>query len=300
MRASPSSLSLARLEILAAMTVFGTIGVFVRCIHLPSSVIALVRGLVGAAFLLLVIACKRARPDRAAIRENLPLLCLSGAAVGFNWILLFEAYRYTTVATATLCYYFAPIFVTLLSPLLLAERLTRRKVLCALVALGGMVLVSGLPQSGLPTLAEAKGILFGFGAAVFYASVVLMNKKFTRIGAFDKTMVQLAAAAVVLLPYTLATEDCRALSPTPLAVLLLVVVGVVHTGVCYTLYFSSLTHLPAQTAALFSYIDPVVAILLSAFLLGEPLGLPGAVGAALVLGSTLVSELPERKLFVNN
>lgn len=300
MKPNLSSPSMARAQIIAAMTVFGTIGIFVRYIHLPSSIIALVRGIIGAAFLLLVLGLKRTRPDGAAIRKNLLLLCLSGAAIGFNWILLFEAYHYTTVATATLCYYFAPIFVTLLSPFLLGEGLTRRKILCVLAALGGMVLVSGLPQAGLPSLSEAKGILFGFGAAILYASVVLMNKKIAGIGAFDKTMVQLAAAAVVLLPYTLVTEDYSALSPTPLAIFLLVVVGVVHTGVCYTLYFASLAYLPAQTAALFSYIDPVVAILLSAFFLGEPMGLLGAVGAVLVLGSTLVSELPEGKLFVNN
>ena len=300
MKPNLSSPSMARAQIIAAMTVFGTIGIFVRYIHLPSSIIALVRGIIGAAFLLLVLGLKRTRPDGAAIRKNLLLLCLSGAAIGFNWILLFEAYHYTTVATATLCYYFAPIFVTLLSPFLLGEGLTRRKILCVLAALGGMVLVSGLPQTGLPSLSEAKGILFGFGAAILYASVVLMNKKIAGIGAFDKTMVQLAAAAVVLLPYTLVTEDYSALSPTPLAIFLLVVVGVVHTGVCYTLYFASLAHLTAQTAALFSYIDPVVAILLSAFFLGEPMGLLGAVGAVLVLGSTLVSELPKGKLFVNN
>ena len=300
MKPNLSSPSMARAQIIAAMTVFGTIGIFVRYIHLPSSIIALVRWIIGAAFLLLVLGLKRTRPDGAAIRKNLLLLCLSGAAIGFNWILLFEAYHYTTVATATLCYYFAPIFVTLLSPFLLGEGLTRRKILCVLAALGGMVLVSGLPQTGLPSLSEAKGILFGFGAAILYASVVLMNKKIAGIGAFDKTMVQLAAAAVVLLPYTLVTEDYSALSPTPLAIFLLVVVGVVHTGVCYTLYFASLAHLTAQTAALFSYIDPVVAILLSAFFLGEPMGLLGAVGAVLVLGSTLVSELPKGKLFVNN
>ena len=300
MKQNLSSLAMAKVQIITAMTAFGTIGIFVRYIHLPSSIIALVRGIIGAAFLLLVLRLKGTRPDLAAIRKNLLLLCLSGAAIGFNWILLFEAYHYTTVATATLCYYFAPIFVTLLSPFLLGERLTRRKILCVLAALGGMVLVSGAPQSGIPPLSEVKGILLGLGAAVLYASVVLMNKKIAGVGAFDKTMVQLAAAAVVLLPYTLATENLFALSPTPLALFLLVVVGVVHTGVCYTLYFGSLDHLPAQTAALFSYIDPVVAILLSAFFLGEPMGLLGAMGAALVLGSTLVSELPEGKLFVNN
>ena len=134
----------AQFQIITAMVIFGTIGLFVRQISLPSSVIAVVRGLVGAALLLLAAVAGKKRPNLAAIRTNLGKLLLSGVLIGFNWILLFEAYRFTTVATATLCYYLAPVFITLASPLVLKERLTAKKALCVLAALLGMVPVSGV------------------------------------------------------------------------------------------------------------------------------------------------------------
>ena len=282
----------AKRDLIFSVSVFGTIGIFVRWIGLPSSVIALVRGAVGAAFLLLLARFRHAPIDRAALRRRWQLLLLSAAMMSFNWITLFEAYRYTTVATATLCYYMAPIFVTLISPVLLKERLTARKLLCVFLALAGMVFVSGVPQSGLPGPSEAKGILLALCSAALYAGVILINKYLAGVPAYDRTLLQLACAAAVMIPYILLTEDLSAMSVTPLGAVLLLIVAVFHTGWCYALYFGSMTVLSAQTVALFSYIDPIVAILLSALLLKEPLGWSGILGAALVLGSTLVSELP--------
>ena len=282
----------AKRDLIFSVSVFGTIGIFVRWIGLPSSVIALVRGAVGAAFLLLLARFRHAPIDRAALRRRWQLLLLSAAMMSFNWITLFEAYRYTTVATATLCYYMAPIFVTLISPALLKERLTARKLLCVFLALAGMVFVSGVPQSGPPGPSEAKGILLALCSAALYAGVILINKYLAGVPAYDRTLLQLACAAAVMIPYILLTEDLSAMSVTPLGAVLLLIVAVFHTGWCYALYFGSMTVLSAQTVALFSYIDPIVAILLSALLLREPLGWSGILGAALVLGSTLVSELP--------
>ena len=282
----------AKRDLIFSVSVFGTIGIFVRWIGLPSSVIALVRGAVGAAFLLLLARFRHAPIDRAALRRRWQLLLLSAAMMSFNWITLFEAYRYTTVATATLCYYMAPIFVTLISPVLLKERLTARKLLCVFLALAGMVFVSGVPQSGLPGPSEAKGILLALCSAALYAGVILINKYLAGVPAYDRTLLQLACAAAVMIPYILLTEDLSAMSVTPLGAVLLLIVAVFHTGWCSALYLGSMTVLSAQTVALFSYIDPIVAILLSALLLREPLGWSGILGAALVLGSTLVSELP--------
>ena len=282
----------AKRDLIFSVSVFGTIGIFVRWIGLPSSVIALVRGAVGAAFLLLLARFRHAPIHRAALRRRWQLLLLSAAMMSFNWITLFEAYRYTAVATATLCYYMAPIFVTLISPVLLKERLTARKLLCVFLALAGMVFVSGVPQSGLPGPSEAKGILLALCSAALYAGVILINKYLAGVPAYDRTLLQLACAAAVMIPYILLTEDLSAMSVTPLGAVLLLIVAVFHTGWCYALYLGSMTVLSAQTVALFSYIDPIVAILLSALLLREPLGWSGILGAALVLGSTLVSELP--------
>ena len=284
----------AKLKIIFAMVTFGTIGIFVRNIDLPSTVIALARGIVGTLFLLLVVFAKGQGVDKVAIKRNLKTLAISGACIGFNWILLFEAYRYTTVATATLAYYMAPIFVMMASPFVLKERLSAIKILCVAMALTGMVLVSGVVQSGTEGV-DFTGILCGVGAASLYATVILLNKFIKNISAYDMTIMQLGLAALVLLPYTMVTENFAALTPDITSFLLLAVVGVIHTGFTYALYFSSIQSLKAQTVAIFSYIDPIVAIILSAVLLNESMDIYSIVGAVLVLGSTFVSELAERK-----
>ena len=280
----------SRGELILSMCIFGTIGILRRYIPLPSSLIALVRGIIGAGFLGIVTLVRKKPLNRVAVRKNLPLLILSGGAIGFNWILLFEAYNYTTVATATLCYYLAPILVILAAPLVLGEKLTWRKGVCAAVALAGMVLVSGVTETGFHGLQEWKGILYGIGAAVLYASVILMNKKIKAIPAYDKTMVQLAAAAATLLPYVLSTGELEAAALSPLSLGLLLIAGVVHTGWAYKLYFGSMEHLEAHTVALLSYMDPILAIVLSMVVLHEPMSILSGIGAIMILGAAYFSE----------
>lgn len=289
-----ASLGLARTKLILAMTIFGTIGIFVKYIPLPSSVIACVRGFVGVAFLLLMTFIKKSKISFKDIKKNLLLLVISGAFIGINWILLFEAYRYTTVATATLCYYMAPIFVTLASPFILKEKLTLKKGLCVFTALIGMIFVSGIVGTGSLQI-NLPGILCGVGAAFFYACVILLNKHIKDISSYDMTMTQLFVAAVVILPYTLLTADISAVTLDAKAIICLFIVGIVHTGFAYMIYFSSISSLKAQTVAIFSYIDPVIAIILSALLLKEKMGLFGFIGAILILGSTLLSEINFKK-----
>ncbi|MEL7609483.1 MAG: EamA family transporter [Bacillota bacterium] len=282
----------SKLLLILSTFLFGTIGIFRKFIPLPSSLIALARGVIGMLFLLMVVFIKKDKLSWNAIRRNLLFLCLSGAMIGINWILLFEAYRYTTVATATLCYYMAPMFVILVSPLFFKEKLTGKKILCVAVALIGMVFVSGILQTGFTGIGDLTGILLGLGAALLYAGIVILNMNIKNVSAYDKTIVQLAVAAVILLPYTLLSENLAQLTFSPLTIVMLIILGALQTGIGYALYFGSIEHLRTQTVALLSYIDPVVAILLSAVFLREQLTLWGVVGAILVLGSTLISELP--------
>jgi len=285
----------AKLRLVAATFLFGTIGLFVKDIPLPSSMTALVRGVVGMSFLLVVLLMRGGRLDRQAVRQNLWVLLLSGGCLGFNWILLFESYRYTSVAVSTLCYYMAPILVLAASPLVLGETLSRKKALCILAALAGMVGVSGVVGQGLPSAAEGKGIGLGLAAAVLYACIIVLNKRLRGISAYDKTILQLGISAAVLLPYCLLTVPASALQLTPASVGLLLLVGVVHTGVTYYLYFGAMDGISGQSVAIISYVDPVVAVLCSVLLLREPLQLPQAVGALLILGAALAGELPAKE-----
>ncbi len=290
------SSSAAKFRLVLAMIIYGTIGLFVRSIALPTSLIANCRGAVGALFLLLVLHLQKEKLDLKAIRANLKILLPVGLVMGFNWMLLFEAYRYTTVAVATVLYYLAPVVVVLVSPVILKEKLTLRRSIFVLIALVGMVFTSGIIQSGSGGSWNARGVVLALGAAVMYACIVLLTK-FTRdIRSYDITIVELAISAVVLLPYNLLTVDFSAISIDGMGILMLAILCIVHTGIAYWLYFGSLPHLPAQTSALLSYIDPVVAILLSALLLHEPMDALCAIGAVLVLGSTVLSEmLPHKK-----
>ncbi len=278
----------------ASMSIFGTIGIFVKYIPLASGFIAMVRGFVGAAFLALLMLLKRKKVDICAIKSNIILLIISGALIGLNWMLLFESYNYTSVAVSTLCYYLAPIFVIMASPIFLSERITPKKLISIGIALVGIVFISGFPIN-ISKKKDIVGILFSTGAAIIYASVIILNKKIKGISAYDKTSVQLFSAATVILPYTLAFERISPSEFSSKTILLLLTVGVIHTGIAYAMYFGSMDNLKGQTVALFSYIDPVLAVVLSAIILGEDIGTLGYIGAVLILGAAIICELPEKQ-----
>lgn len=284
----------SRLQLLSAMGIFGTVGIFVKFIPLPSATIAFCRGVLGVAFLILVMIFTRQKPAWAAIKKNLPVLTLSGIAIGLNWVLFFESFRHTSVAIATVCYYLAPLFLMLMSPMI-GERLTGKKLICIAVAFTGMALLSGITDSANVTGDQLLGVTLATGAAILYASVMLLNKKLSPIPAYDKTVLQLGAASLVIVPYLLLTDGFSFVGLTSGGWVFLLIVGIVHTGFAYALYFDSMKNLPAHTIAIFSYLDPVLAVILSALVLREPLSLWGGIGAILILGSALYSELPDHK-----
>lgn len=276
-----------------AMAVFGTLAPFVRNIPISSGALALYRAGMGAALIGGYLLIRRKNPFSVEKRREMMLLLLSGGAMGFNWILLFEAYRYTTVSTATLCYYFAPVIVTALSPILFGERLTRRQVLCLLMAALGLALITGQEGAGSAG-GDRTGILFGLGAASFYAAVILMNKYIRNMDGIERTFLQFLSAAVTLVPYVAFSGGVSLDGMNGIGWLCLLTVGIVHTGMTYCLYFSSLKALPGQKAAILSYIDPLVAVIVSVTFLSEPLTLRQALGGMLILGFTLWNLLPEK------
>lgn len=282
-------------SLIASMLIFGTIGVLRRHIDIPSGALAMLRGYIGAAVLIVLTVITGKRPETAVLKRNLLKLLVSGAFIGFNWMLLFEAYNYTSVATATLCYYMAPVIVMLMSPVLLKEKLTARKGMCIAAAIIGMIPVSGMLSVEGFGLADLKGVLMGLGAAVLYACVILMNKRITEVKAMDRTIVQLAAAALVVTPYTFAAEGFKLLDMDMLTIGLVLVAGIIHTGIAYVMYFGSIGKLKAQTVALMSYIDPIFAVVLSAVVLGESMDALGWIGAAVVIGAMMISEMPDKK-----
>ncbi len=280
-------------QYLLAMTIFGTIGLFVKFIDLPSTVIALSRGALGTLFLLIVLQLMKRRMDTESIKRNFKHLFIAAVALGFNWIFLFEAYRLTSIATATLAYYMAPVILILLSPLVLKERVGLAKWICVICALIGMSLIAGIWE-GSDQIA-LSGIAMGLLAASFYATIVINNKFLKGMNPYDSAIVQLGIAALVLLPYVAFTVDFTSLTLDTQTIGLTLIVGIVHTGVAYWLYFSALPKLEAARIAIFSYVDPAIAILLSVFVLMEPMTINAMIGAVLILGAAITSEFVGKK-----
>ena len=286
--------TLPTLMMIGSALIFGTVGIFRRNLSLSSALLAFFRGAVGAAVLLLFSFPRKQRPFRGLDRKSVLLLALSGVLLGVNWMLLFEAYEHTTVPTATLCYYMQPTIVILLSPLLFGEKLTPKKLLCAGAALLGMALVSGVFFGRTSASGNLKGVLLGLCAAFVYAAIVILNKKIPGENAFGRTIIQLVFAAIAMLPGLLFGGQFTGLTLEGNALLLLLLLGVVHTGLAYILYFAAVKKLPAQSAAILSYIDPVSALLFAAVFLRERLTVWGLFGAVLIIGAAIVSETGEK------
>ena len=276
--------------LITSMVIWGSIGIFRRYIPLPSAVLAASRGIIGSLFLALFLKLRGRKIRGSLTGKQIAWYAAAGALMGFNWLLLFEAYNYTSVAIATLCYYMMPVFVMLASAVVFKDRLTAGKLACVGICLLGMLLVTGVVGGELPAAGAGKGILMGLGAAVLYACVVLMNKKVSGADGYEKTVVQLLASSAILAPYVLHT-GLGASEMNGFGLLMFLIVGIVHTGIAYALYFGCTDGLRAQTVAIFGYLDPIVAVLLSALLLGEPLTVPMIAGVVLVIGGAVASEI---------
>ena len=272
------------------MLLFGTIGTLSRYIDMPSSIICLGRAFFAAVTILMLPSVRRRGLDKEAIKRNIGWLLLSSALMCANWICQFEAFKYTTIATATLCYYMQPVFYILAAAAVLKERLSPRKTVCVLIAFCGMILVSGVLQTGFH-VSELKGVIFGICGGFFYAMVVLINKYMKDISPVDTTVMQMIFVTIMMLPYSAATGAFSAVNVTAAGAACLLVLGVLHTGIGYIIYFDAVNRLEAQTVGILSYIDPVEAVLLSAFFLKEPVSASTVAGAVMILGATAVSEL---------
>ena len=281
--------SKARMQLIISMTIFGTIGLFVREIAVSSGELALYRAILAAVLITGDLVITRQKIDAKAIRKEIPVLLGSGVAMGVNWILLFEAYRYTTVSVATLSYYFAPVIVIILSPILFREKLTKKQIICFVMSTIGLVMIIDVTNIGEGSF-HLMGILFGLGAAVFYAMVILLNKFIKGVSGIHRTLLQFFAAILVLIPYVCFTGGIHLGTLNGKGWICLLIVGLVHTGITYCMYFSSLKDLSGQEAAILSYIDPLVAVVVSVLVLKEGISWLQLLGGGLVLGFTIWNE----------
>lgn len=281
----------AYIEIILSMVIFGSIGVFVKYINLPSSFVSMSRGIIAFIFMLIIFLVTKNKFDNKALKRYLLPIIISGIAIGFNWVLLFQSYKYTSVAVSTLFYYFAPVLIIIFSPLFFKEKITMQKIICIIVILVGMVFVSGIIGGKTSGSNPFLGIILAFSAAVLYASVIIINKKMTEIRPLERTMFQMLFAGLVMVPYTFLTEKIKSFEFDFRSVLLLIIVCIVHTGIAYMLYFSSISNLPATSCGVLSYIDPAIAVICSMTILNEGVSVLCILGAVLIIGGAIISEI---------
>lgn len=279
----------AKIMFIVSMVIFGTIAVFVKNINVSSGELALYRAVLAAGIIGIYLLLTKQKIDFKSVKTDLILIIISGMAMGFNWIFLFEAYKFTTVSVATLTYYFAPIIVMIVCPMLLKEKMTIKQWICFIVSTIGIFLIVGITNINISS-DHFLGVTFGISAAVFYATVIIINKYIKSISGIHRTFIQFIAAIIVLIPYVLFTSGFNLNTLELPGWINLLIVGIIHTGITYCLYFISLKNLNGQTVSILSYIDPLVAIIVS-FMLKETMTGLQIIGGVLIIISTVLNEI---------
>lgn len=278
----------AQIKLLSAMALWGTMSLFVKNIEMASSTLALTRAVIAVITLYILRCCLHQKIDRQACRKDWVGLLISGAALGLNWTMLFSAYNYVSVSVATLCYYFAPTLIILFCAIFFHEKMTQKQWLCFLISTLGLILIINVNSSGNDML---KGIFFGLCAAIFYAVIMLANKTIHHVGGIDRTLIQLMISILFLFPYCFMTSSLTFTSLSLHSIINILILGIVYTAFAYTLFFSAISELPGQKAAIMTYIDPLVAVLTSALILHETILPMQILGGILVIGSAIISEI---------
>ncbi len=274
-------------NLVITMLLFGSIGIFINFIDMPSAAIVQWRAILGTLFLGLLLLCRRQSLQWAQIRKNILPLGLAGVGLGANWVFLFEAYTNMSVGLATIIYYFAPILVFIFAPIFFKERLTKPQWIGVAAAMVGMICINGNGlQGGFSTAMLCAGM-----SAILYATVMMLNKCIHNLPSLDITIVQLFISAVVISLYCFATTGQILHFSSAQSMVYIVILGVVHTGFAYMLYFGALQDNPPQDVAILSYIDPASAVVFAFLFLGETLAWPQLLGGVLILGGTLFAQL---------
>ena len=280
------------IKFILATVIFGTNGIIASHIPLSSYEIVLCRTVLGGTFLLILALCRRQwHVLFTAPRRSLVWLVLSGIFLAGNWLFLYEAYQQIGVSLATLICYFGPVLIMILSRFVFHEPFTLPKVAGMIIVTGGMICINGadFQANGL-----SWGLVCGLLCALCFALLIIAMKKTAGISGIISPACQLLVASLVvgLVTCTMSSGPA-ALDGTAIACILCL--GIVSTGIGYSLYFSGIQNLSAQTVSICGYIEPLTALALSGLLLGEVLTAVQWLGAVLVLGGVALSELWHRR-----
>lgn len=199
------------------------------------------------------------------------------------------AYEHTTIAVATLAYYFAPVIVMIVSPLLFKEQMTLFQLLCFVMATAGLVLVVSAGNS--MAVGSRAGNCFGLEPPCSDAAVVLMINGSVNEAGWSCTIIQFLGAVSLLFVILMVQGGFRIQAASPGSI------GNptdsrrnLYRAVLLAVFFIDKRFSGAQTAIL-SYLDPFVAILVSTLFFREPIRVLQGIGAVLILGFTCLYQI---------
>ncbi|MBR1453698.1 MAG: EamA family transporter [Lachnospiraceae bacterium] len=286
-----------RIRLALICMAFGTIGAVAHFIALPSATIVFYRAFLGGAFLIVNLFLQGKKIDSISIKNNLILLTFLGLCLGFNWVFQFESFKASTVAIGTVCYNTMPIFLIIFSAIIFKEKIALKTIICIIVALIGVILVSNVVTTGIRSN-QVVGCIYGIIGAIFYATAVTLNRKLKNVTAYDRLIYQFFISIIMMAFYIAFLQKGTFLFPSDISrkdliigIVALLLLGLFHTGFCYVHYFNAISVLPARDVAIFTFIDPVVALFLSYFALKEEMTALQFVGAMLIIISMFANEI---------
>ena len=279
-----------RLKLAFVMVIWGSLGVFTRSIPLSALSLAFLRAFIALPVLLIGM-----KKPRGLQWPHLRPYIFSGVLLGFGWLTLFYGYKHTSISSAVIVYNMCPVYVMILAPLVLKETISKVQIAVILASMLGLILIV---SNGLSEGYGYMGLALSALSGLFYAVIVLINRGIkNRLDTRTATFVQVFTAMVVLLPFVLMDGNIfTVVRLDALAIAFTLLLGVLHTGVAYTLFFSVYAHMKSVEVVSYSYLEPLFGILFSVIFTGERLALPQMIGGILILGSTFAGEmLKERK-----
>lgn len=275
-----------------SLLLFGTNGIAAAAIPLQSTQIVMLRTLIGSPFVIavaFVLKNKKASAKPTFKPKHVTCVVASGVCTGLSWVTLYEAYDLIGVGVSSLEYYCAPVIVVIASVVLFKEKLYVNKVIGFVLAiLGTLIIGSEVALEG----GSVFGLALGAISALCHAGMVIFSKQATDITGAASCAIQLALSCFVASLFIATTSDFSFIAEIPQSAWpAIVFLGIANTGIGCLMYFTAILRLPAQTVATLGYLEPLSAVVFAAVLLGEGMGVLQWIGAAMVIGGSLVTEM---------
>lgn len=275
------------IEIHTAVLLFGASGLFGKLISLPSTVIVAGRVIFSSIFLFILTRFLK-KGVKLKERKHYIYLIIMGIILAIHWTTFFHSIQISTVAIGVVTFSTFPIFVTFLEPLFFGDKIKYSDIIAAAVSFLGVAMVA--PKLNVWNNLT-QGVAWGLVSGLTYAVLSMLNRKYVmEYSSLIITFYEQFITAVILIPFLIFEKPVFRASD----ILLLVLLGVVFTGVSHLLFVNSLKNIRTLTAGIVSSLEPLYGVIFATLLLGEIPTLREAAGGLIILGTTFYTTIKSR------